>query len=79
MLSNKCIAIKTAEVDELYRITLEDDSTIECTSNHLFLVKDNNSKLVYRRADELSVGDDLVSVDTRELEKIIRLIKNASE
>lgn len=49
-------AWKTKEVDELYEVKLDDGMVVRCTENHPFLCHDG----LYRRADELEVGQSLM-------------------
>lgn len=55
ILSNVCTAKPTKVTNEEYEIELEDGSTIKCTGNHLFMLKDGT----YKRADELTEDDEL--------------------
>ena len=50
-------AWKTKEVDQLYRITLDNGHIIECTENHPFLCRDGE----YCRADQLKIGQSLMA------------------
>lgn len=49
---------KTKEVNQYYKITLDNGKTIECTENHPFLLREG----VYKRADELEVGVSLMPI-----------------
>jgi len=49
---------KTKVVNKLYKIKLDNGKVIRCTGNHPFLLRNNE----YRRADNLSIGDSLMSL-----------------
>ena len=52
------LAIKDADI---YKVTLDNGETVECTGNHPFLMRD----MTYKRADELSMGDSLMPFRTK--------------
>lgn len=54
-------AWQTKTVDELYRVTLDDGSVLECTGNHPFMLRDGS----YRRADELTPETSLMPLYRR--------------
>lgn len=47
---------------EVISITLENDKVIKCTSNHRFLVKQDDGYTVWKRVYELEEGDDIVEI-----------------
>jgi len=49
---------RTSHGQQLYRVTLKDGTVIRATSNHRFLVSENNN-IVEKRLHELVVGDEL--------------------
>ncbi len=63
-------AWKTKDVNELYKITLDNDYEIQCTGNHPFLGRDGN----YYRADELQIEQLLCSIDIKNLNYIDRKV-----
>ena len=56
-----CIGIR--EIIDYYEIELEDGSTVRCTGNHLFLLKTGE----YKRADELTLEDELEDINPDKL------------
>ena len=52
----------TKSVTELYQISISNDKVIECTNNHPFMMED----LLYKRADELEIGDKLKGMYEKE-------------
>lgn len=52
---------KTNEVNELVEVTLDNDETVKCTTDHLFRMRDGS----YTRADQLKPGDSLMPLYTR--------------
>lgn len=55
-------AWKTKEVTKLLNVTFDDGSSIRCTENHPFLLRNG---AFYRRADELKPGDSIMPLRTR--------------
>lgn len=51
----------TKQVDKIYRITLDNGKTVECTDNHPFMLRSGK----FERADKLVVGDSLMPFYTR--------------
>lgn len=51
-------AWKTKEIDQYYKITLDNDEIVECTENHPFLLRNGT----YKRADELSLNESLMPI-----------------
>lgn len=49
----------TKDVDELIQVTLSDGTVIQCTDDHRFLLSNGE----YKRASEITEGDDLQEVD----------------
>ena len=46
---------------KIYHIILDDDSEIKCTEDHRIMLRD----MTYKRADELKIGDSLMSLKTK--------------
>lgn len=44
------------------KVTMDDGQVIECTINHRFLVKTDSGVEIWKRAEELCDGDDVVSI-----------------
>ena len=59
VLTPYCHCRKTFDYAEIYRVTLEDGRTVECTDNHRLLTTDRG----YVRADELTHEDALFCED----------------
>lgn len=53
---------KTMSVNTLYKITINNDLIVESTNNHPFMLTD----LTYKRADELTIGENLNGVYNKE-------------
>jgi len=51
----------TKKVTKLYKITLDNDKFIECTDDHLFMLRNGN----YKKASELTIGDSLMPLYLR--------------
>ncbi len=56
ILAGRAIAYKTAKDAELMEITLDNNQSVKCTPNHLWLLRDGT----YKRADELHEGQSLM-------------------
>lgn len=57
-VSDTCKVVPTLKTDDIVEIELDDSSSIKCTPNHLFMLKDGS----YRRADQLTPKDDLFCI-----------------
>lgn len=63
-------AFKTIENAEIIEVVLDNEESVRCTKNHLWLMRDGS----YKRADELEVGDSLMpfyrNLNTSKYERI---------
>lgn len=55
----------TNNVSETIEIFLEDGSSIECTPGHRFAVRNSDGGVIYKRADELTEYDDVITVNIK--------------
>lgn len=58
---NKCSKVVYKGKKNMYKITLEDETTIEASENHLWLM--NNGE--FKRTDELKFGDGIKAIKTK--------------
>lgn len=65
---------KTKEVNKTLRITLDNNEVLECTEDHLILLRSKD----YIRADELKVGDILMSLSKCKVAKTEEIHHNKS-
>lgn len=70
VVSDLCTVKPTICTDEEYQIELEDGTTIKCTSNHKFMLKDGT----YKMAKDLTEKDELFDTDISYAEFIQRII-----
>lgn len=56
IVAGKAQAFKTIENAELYEVKLDNNETVRCTSNHLWLMRDGN----YKATIDLNEGDSLM-------------------
>jgi hypothetical protein len=62
-LENDTGEVITDKYDDIYEIELEDGRKIQVTSNHPFLVRDKNGKIVEKTSDDgLKEGDTIISI-----------------
>lgn len=66
-LSNYCHVNPTGITSEEYQIRLDDGTTLKCTKNHRFLLKNNE----YVQASDIRVGDELIGVQPDCLHKVV--------
>lgn len=66
-LSNYCHVKPTGIASEEYQIRLDDGTTLKCTKNHRFLLKNNE----YVQASDIRVGDELIGVQPDYTHKVI--------
>lgn len=59
---SKALVVKTGTGQTLYHVKMSDGSSVKCTGNHKFSIKENDS-FVERRADNLWFGDITKEVD----------------
>ena len=75
---SKTTVIKTGTDQKLLKVSTDNFQTVDVTPYHKFYIKDENEKVVEKRAHELKVGDRLIKFDLPKYENENReILENA--